>query len=194
MGSTALSIARRMGFKLTRMKVSTLLFSLLLGCSLYAQKTMFVRVYDLSGKKINKGRVLATTDSTLQLKGQPSPISISVGNIGSIRTQHSTGHNIAIGSATGVVVGLAVGLAIPISTDPNSFDVLSKGGQAAAGAVLGLAGGALIGAISASLKDSKHVVINGDPAKWKAFQSLVVSYYEEKKEMQKEKENELLTN
>jgi hypothetical protein len=183
-----------MGFKLTLMKLYLLLFPLLLGCSMFAQKSLFVRVYDLSGKKINKGRVFAATDTTLALNGKFYPISISVGNIGAIRTRHTVGHNVAIGAVTGTVVGLAIGLADPGSSDPNSYDVISKGDAVAVGAVLGAAAGALIGALSASFKDTKHFIINGDPAKWKAFQLLVASYNEEKKEIQKEKDNEIYTN
>jgi hypothetical protein len=50
------------------MKILAFLFTILIAHNLQAQKSIFIRVYDLKGDKIARGHVLSATDTSLQLK------------------------------------------------------------------------------------------------------------------------------
>ena len=136
-----------------------------------AQKTIFVRVYDLNGKKINKGHVFATTDTSMQLKAKGGDtINLSINGIGTIKSKRSAGHNLLIGSLAGAGAVAILGAA---SADPEEFLGYTAGEGAAGGALLGLPAGAAIGGITVLFKKSKTFIINGNMEKWKAFQSYI---------------------
>jgi len=67
----------------------------------FENTNIFVRVYDLEGKKIGKGKILSISETSLQLyrKGE-----FIVNGIGSIKTKHSGGNNRLIGAASGAVL------------------------------------------------------------------------------------------
>jgi len=54
---------------------------------MYKHRNQILRVYDLAGKKINKGHVTMVTDTSLQLEGKSAPVSIPVRSIGFIKTK-----------------------------------------------------------------------------------------------------------
>ena len=139
-------------------------------CQLFAQKSFFVRVYDLEGKKINKGQVVQVTDTSLELKGNNAPIIISVNKIGFIKTKRSEGHNVFMGSliSSSIMVSLFVAAANP-KGEINNWDV---GGGIILGLFFGLPPGALIGALTIPFKKSKTFIINGDLSNWKTFQKV----------------------
>lgn len=144
------------------MKIITLMFLISLTCSCFAQKSTFVRVYDLSGKKINRGHVLSVTDSSLQLKRKPAPINISVRSIGLIKTKHSAGNNVLFGSIVGVTSMVTFAVA--------NNQGYTTGQEVGVGTLVGLPLGAAIGGLTVLLKNSKSYLIEGDATKWKAFQ------------------------
>jgi len=129
---------------------------------------MFVRVYNLEGKKINKGNVLVVTDTTLVIKGKRGYENIPVNSIGLIKTKHSEGHNVLMGAVVGGSTIAILGVA---TADPDAWIFgYSAGEGAAVGGVLGGTAGAAIGGITILFKNSKSFIINGDLSKWKAFQ------------------------
>ena len=150
------------------MKVLVLVFTILIIHDLCAQKTFFVRIYDLKGKKIYRGHVASVTDTSLQLRGKDH--SIPVSTIGSIRTKHSAGNNILIGALIGTTSMTIVGVA---SVDPDALAPSTTGEGAAVGVVVGVPLGCLIGALTIPFKNSKNYLINGDAEKWKAFRSTI---------------------
>ena len=80
-------------------RLVTFLFLVSIGYQVCAQKAIFVRVFNLNGKKINTGRVLATTDTSLQLKTESrDTVNLSINSIGTIKTKRSAGHNVLMGS------------------------------------------------------------------------------------------------
>jgi hypothetical protein len=149
---------------------------------MHAQNPLFVRVYGLSGKKINRGRVVAATDSTLLLSWASHVDTISVRHIGAIRTKHNAGNNIGYGMALGAVTGLIIAASYSNNhaTNPDGTPVMlhetEKAVDVLGGILLGGAAGAGIGAITSSFKNSKHYLIHGDLMKWKAFQSVITAY------------------
>jgi len=136
---------------------------------LYAQETKnkaapFVRVYDLNGKKISKGRIVSVTDTSLITGPREKPVNIGVSKIGFIKTKRSVGNNIfwgaAIGTGFGAISGFATG---------GEGEWWGQGeGAGGFGLIFG-AMGAGIGAITAIFKKSNTYPIEGEPTKWKAF-------------------------
>src|SRR6187431_1384639 len=100
------------------MKLFCLICLISLNSSLYAQKSIFVRVYNLTGQKIYRGNILMVTDTSLQLKGKSEPVNIPVRTIGSILTKHSHGNNILIGSIIGASSAAILGAA---TADPDAL-------------------------------------------------------------------------
>jgi len=149
------------------MKIITLVLLILLSNNIYSQKSIFVRVYDLAGKKVNKGHVLNITDTSLQLEGK-SPVDIPVDSIGSIKTKHSAGNNLLIGSIIGASSVAIIGA---VTAEPEGAIVEYTAAEgAAAGALIGIPVGAAIGGLTILFKNSKTFLINGDVMKWKAFE------------------------
>jgi hypothetical protein len=154
------------------MKLLIFLFFILLAYDAPAQKSNFVRVYDLKGHKTNKGEILTTTDTSLILQSGAKTVTIPLARIGTIKTKRSAGNNILVGSIIGTVVWATLGVA---SSDPDQFLGFSAGEGAALGAIVGAPMGAAIGGITILFKHSKTYSINADATKWKAFQSAVTS-------------------
>ncbi len=144
------------------MKTLIIIFLITINFGVYAQKSIFVRVYNLSGKKINSGHVLILTDSSLQLSDEKSNI-IPLSSIDYNKTKHSENKNKIIGSILGATTGAILGR--------ESNEIVSM--KQVLFGLIGLGIGAEIGGLINSLKKSKTYLINGDLAKWKAFQLMV---------------------
>ena len=149
-----------------------LCLTLLVSSSLYSQeitgtKKLFVRVYNLEGKKIGKGHIVSLTDSLIQLKRGVKSVQFNFKDIGIIKTKRSAGHNILIGAAIGATTFAVLGAA---SADPDAwiFGYTAAEG-AAAGALGGALGGAALGGASVALKKSLTYPIDGNIDKWKIF-------------------------
>lgn len=156
--------------------------ALILSINISAQKgtekaNVFVRVYDLQGKKISKGNILTITDSMLQLNAGTGPKEIEVSNIGLIKTKRSAGNNILIGSVIGAVPLIILAA---VSTEGNSYLVgHSVWVGAARGSAIGVPVGALIGGITSLFKNSKSYIIDGDDLKWKEFKETITGLKQE---------------
>lgn len=154
------------------MKLLTLIFLISFAWSAYAQKSIFVRVFDFKGNKIYRGQVFTVTDSSLSLVGKKAPINIPVSSIGSIKTKHSIGNNILIGSIIGAAT---VGIIGAASADPDEFFYPTTPAEGALGGIIiGAPLGAAIGGLTYVFKNADFFSINGDLAKWKEFQSFIL--------------------
>jgi len=152
-------------------RLFTFLFLISICYQVCAQKPIFVRVYNLKGKKINTGRVLAATDTSLQLKKESrDTVNLSINTIGRIKTKRSAGHNVLMGSLASAGAFAIYGVA---TADPDEFLGYTAGEGAFAGVVLGIPVGAAIGGITVLFKKSGTFVINGKVEQWKAFQSYI---------------------
>lgn len=138
---------------------------------------VFVRVFDLDGKKISKGKIVAISETSLQLIRDERSDVIPVSNIGSIKTKHSGGNNVLIGATIGAIPMAVFGYA---SADPDA-EILATNYTAGEGALQGvLLGGTLgagIGGITTLFKNSKSYTINGDAEKWKIFKESIIKDY-----------------
>lgn len=145
-----------------------------LGMSLSAQNEQekrqpFIRVFDLQGKKLGKGKILSYTDTTLQLKRNKRIKEYPVKNIGSIKTKRPVKSNLLMGAAIGAVSG---GIAGAASADPDAWIFGYTAAEGAlGGAILGGGAGIAVGGITALFKNPGTFRINGDPVKWKEFTS-----------------------
>lgn len=79
---------------------------------------LFVRVYNLDGKKIDKGLVVIVGDTVLGLKRNGNYIKINVREIGTIKTKSSGGNNVLAGATTGAATGAFLGA---VTADPDDF-------------------------------------------------------------------------
>jgi hypothetical protein len=151
-------------------KMIIFLLLVLLSYSVYAQKSIFVRIYDLRGRKIYRGDVYTVSDSSLSLIGKTAPVNIPVSMIGSIKTRHSAGNNVLIGSIIGATTGSIIGAA---SADPHSegFSIgpQTAGEGALGGILIGAPLGAAVGGLTAVFKNVDIFSINGDRLRWKEF-------------------------
>ncbi|WP_282123896.1 hypothetical protein [Algibacter mikhailovii] len=153
-----------------------LMFSLFLNSNLsIAQKSetiknMFVRVYDLEGNKIAKGRIAFINDSVIGLRHGEINLSFFMRNIGKIKTKKSGGNNVV----KGALIGSGVGVLVAFATDTE--DIYSDGdnGGIIVSAINGVFLGSVVGAASVALKDSETFRINGDFDQWKLFKAIVV--------------------
>ena len=151
--------------------------TLILSINLCAQNefentNIFVRVYDLDGKKIGKGKILSISETSLQLYRKGESVKVKVNGIGSIKTKHSAGNNVLVGAVTGATTMAILGA---VTADPDDWILGYTAGEgAAAGAFLGGTAGAAIGIITILFKNSKSYEINGDIEKWKAFKEMII--------------------
>ena len=153
------------------MKTLTLLFLITINFSMYAQESIFVRVYNSAGTKISKGHVLIVTDSSLQLSEEKSNI-IPLSSIDYIKIRKSKGNNVLIGSILGATVGAILGGGMndgELHLDKLNFNR----NKATAVGMVAIPIGAGIGELTNSFKKLKTYLINGDLTKWKAFQSML---------------------
>ena len=135
---------------------------------------IFIRVYNLKGKKINKGKITSISESSIELYLKGKIISVPLSNIGKIKTKHSAGNNIVIGALIGggslAVIGLLSG------DDDSGFLALTATNKASLGLVGGGFFGAIIGAITAIFKKSKLYIIDGSKMKLKDFKEKISGF------------------
>ena len=131
------------------------------------QAQKFIRVFDTKGHKIAKGNVVdgSSTDSVLVIERGNSIDTVPIQKISYIKTKHSFGNNILIGTAIAAPT-LAIISVIGNQPCDDCFFSTTDGEAAAGGFIVGAAAGAVIGAITGVFKNSKTGIINGDMQKW----------------------------
>jgi hypothetical protein len=72
---------------------------------------VFVRIYDLQGKKISKGKLLSISETSLQLNRKRESVKIPANNIYSIITKRTAGNNVLVGAAIGATTMAIYGAA-----------------------------------------------------------------------------------
>lgn len=154
------------------MKALILALSIFMAFNVVAQNQKslydtFIRVYDLNGKKIAKGKPTQITHNTLYLVRGNKGTGVNYKNIGTIKTKRSRGHGILVSTLIGVSSGAVVGA---IVTEPGKLlSPGSKGEGALAAAIIGAPVGATIGSIGSVFKKEETFIINGELEGWKAF-------------------------
>lgn len=134
------------------------------------EKDIFVRVFNIEGKKIGKGRIAFANDTILKLKKGKKNISIEINKIGSLKTKRSGGNSILVGSIVGMSVGAVLGAS---TTDPDTSWWLTPAEGATAFGLLGVLGGGAVGGIVAGSKNMQTFIINGDEDRWLIFKEFI---------------------
>lgn len=160
------------------MKTLLIILTLAICSNAYSQSTieevdLFVRVYDLDGRKIGKGKLVSITKDTIRLIFRNRKTGIATPNVGRIRTKRSVGNNVLVGAAGGGLALAAIGV---VSADNSSgFFTYTESEGAAVGMVMGAPIGAVVGGISAIFKNTRSFEINGDSGKLETFKSAVLN-------------------
>ncbi len=158
-----------------QLKKIMLVLTLIMSTHSYAQKeilknSIFVRVYNLDGKKMNKGYVAFVGDSILGLKRNGNYVEINVREIGTIKTKRSAGHNLLISTVAGATTGAIFGAVTAEESRDlfgNLYEYESK--TITSYLLIGTAAGAAAGGISIAIKNSHTYVINGDLESWRVL-------------------------
>ena len=157
-------------------KTIMLLMVLTLYSNVYSQngnisEGTFVRVYNLEGKKIGKGKVFTVSDTLLTLRKNSKYINLRPIDIGFIKSKHSAGHNVLMGSIVGGGTMAILGAA---SADPDAWIFgYSVAEGATAGALFGGVAGGAIGGATSLFKNSETFIINGEESNWKSFIQMI---------------------
>ncbi|MDV7139536.1 hypothetical protein R3X28_11645 [Maribacter sp. TH_r10] len=160
------------------MKNLIFVIMLVLSSHTYAQSAsettnIYLRVFDMQGKKIGKGKMLSMLKTSLILSRNGEPVEIPVSNIGSIKTKRSGGNNMLIGASVGAGAMAIVGAA---TADPDAALFAYNAGEGAAiGTLFGGTVGAMVGGVTTLFKKSKSYEINGNQEKWKAFSEIIIN-------------------
>ena len=134
-------------------------------------KNTFVRVYNLEGKKMNKGHIVFVNDSILSLKDGYNNAEIRIETIGKIKTKRSAGHNVLVGTTAGAGIGAILGVS---TADPDAWIMSYTAGEGAtAMGSLGAIGGAALGGIVSAFKNSETYIIDGELKKWIIFKEMI---------------------
>ncbi|MGW9686686.1 hypothetical protein [Flagellimonas sp. 2504JD1-5] len=154
------------------MRVSFLAIALILSMNSFSQENsgnvgMFVRVFDLQGNKIAKGKIQLLSANELQLQTRKLSIKLPVNNIGKIKTGRSGGTNVGMGALAGASVGLVLGVAA--GEDGGLYGLSSTEGNTAAMSILGAMFGSVAGGLSTIFKKNQSFRIDGDIEKWNEF-------------------------
>jgi hypothetical protein len=145
-----------------------------------AQHYPFIRIFDLQGKKIYKGRLISITDRSLILKDS---IEIMITDIGKIKTKRSTGNSIGMGALIGFGTVLSIGLIDMSANDgyrgsTGEVDGMKKAVAIVIGPFLGTLSGALIGGVGMDIvKSSQTFKINGSLENWSTFKQWMEKNY-----------------
>ena len=140
---------------------------------------LFVRVFDLDGKKIGKGHMYSINDSLLILSRNKTLKEWYNNQIGKIKTKRSRGHNVLVGATSGVLVGAILGSINPPTGDEGGTFTWaggSSGEEFASGLTVGVISGTIIGSVSGLFKNPKTFSIEADPEKWGVFVEAVKPY------------------
>lgn len=139
-----------------------------------SQKTIFLRVFDATGKKIQNGFLRSVSDSSLTIQSAGKITEVPVSNISMIKVKRSFGHTVAISSGIG-----AAGFAIfgAATADPEAWVFGYTAGEgAAAGFIVGALAGATVGSIIGATSKKPVLQINMNHGEWMKAKS-ALSYY-----------------
>lgn len=139
-----------------------------------SQKTIFLRVFDETGKKIQNGFLRSVSDSSLTIQNGEKITEVPVSKISVIKVKRSFGHTVVISSGIGAAGFSIFGAA---TADPDAWIYGYTAGEgAAAGFIFGAFAGATVGSIIAATSKKPVLRINMNPKEWMKAKS-ALSYY-----------------
>jgi peptidase E len=146
-------------------------------------KSIFLRIYNLEGAKISKGKLVNINEEGIVLQRGKKTFYIAASEIGKIKTKRALGHNMGIGAVVGTSIGAVIGASTGAYWD-NFFDEIGapeKTNFDAAGLLsFGLIGGAIgtaTGAISGVSKKSVTFEINEQKGEFLKFRQVMITVF-----------------
>ncbi|TBW26774.1 hypothetical protein [Gramella sp. KN1008] len=154
------------------MKTLLVLFSIMFCTPLFSQepeaplrfKDTFVRVFDVNGKKIAKGKIVNISEQTLTLKSGMGYSETGMDRIHLIKTRHSAANNVIIGALAGGVVGGIIG-----AEDTKDDWLFNSREGALLGALAGAPIGAGVGGLTLLFRKGNVYHIQGSEEAWEYF-------------------------
>lgn len=154
------------------MKTLLLAFSIIFCAQVYSQqpeaptrfKDTFVRVFDSSGKKIAKGRIVNIGERTLMLKSGKSTSQTNIDKIHLIKTRRSAANNVVIGAVTGAIIGAIIG-----AEDTKDDWLFNSREGALLGVIAGAPIGAGVGGLTLLFRKGNVYHIQGSEEAWEYF-------------------------
>ena len=122
---------------------------------------VFVRIYDLQGYKMGKGKIRSVTGTMLYIGRIKNPRGIPIRKIGHIKTKRSGCRNI--------FVFTAIGISITLMND----ELHTVSDKSIHQLVIPYYAGILVGIVTAIFKNSKKYIINGDLSKWNEIKNII---------------------
>ena len=126
--------------------------------SIIAQKPAFLRVYNSQGKKVNKGQLFQTSDTSITLTRRNLFTETPVTQIDVIKSNRTTGHRIVITTLS--VVGFAVVLVSALNNTSERQRYNNTSSNKSTGTTT-------VNPILKTARPLKKYKVNQDPAQWK---------------------------
>jgi uncharacterized membrane protein (DUF485 family) len=124
---------------------------------LHAQQKVFLRIYNTDGKKISKGYLSATTDSSIILLNGNSREEVSVARIGDIKSHHLSNRilkrSVEVVILT-VIIAVVIIYLIMVITDRHHFRNYGNSGNSGPG-------------VSKHVRPLEKYTVNGSQVNWK---------------------------
>ena len=129
-----------------------------------AQKPAFLRVYNSHGKKINKGELFQTSDTSITLTRRNLFTETPVTQIDVIKSNRTTGHRIVITTLS--VVGFAVVLVSALNNTSERQRYNNTSSNKSTGTTT-------VNPILKTARPLKKYKVNQDPEQWKKQRTVV---------------------
>ncbi|MFK7834195.1 MAG: hypothetical protein AB8B52_13055 [Winogradskyella sp.] len=138
-------------------------------------ESIFLRVYNLEGKKIANAYLVNIDDSGLYVEVKDSLQLIPIAKIGKIKTKKSFGGNVLFGS----LIGTTLGLALIVGDAETGRSSVYSGEERIVAVAGGMFIGAAVGLGTGLFKNSKVYQINGNAEVFQQFKKMFKPAVEE---------------
>lgn len=140
-----------------------------------SQTKTFVRIFDQQGKKIHKGYIENTSDTTLTISLNKEIIEIKVDQISIIKMKRSFGHTVLI---TSLIAGSSMAIIGAATADPDAWIFAYTAAEGAfAGLMLGAATGVATGSIIAGTRNRPVFNVDRKYEQWVKIRDLLRQHY-----------------
>ena len=153
----------------------TIYIFLFLVVSAQSQTKTFVRIFDQQGKKIHKGYIENTTDSSLTISLNKETFEIKADQISVIKMKRSFGHTVLI---TSLITGTPMAIIGAATADPDAWIFAYSAAEGAfGGLILGAATGVATGSIIAGTRNRPAFNVDRKHEQWIKVRNLLRQHY-----------------
>jgi len=153
----------------------TICIFLFLAIAAQSQTKTFVRIFDQEGKKIHKGYIENTSDSSLTISLNKETFEINADQISVIKMKRSFGHTILI---TSLIAGASMAIIGAATADPDAWIFAYTAAEGAfGGLMIGAATGVATGSIIAGTRNRPVFNIDRKHEQWIKVKDLLRQRY-----------------